>query len=154
MTAIKTLEDRLPDGGRIPTTAYSESALLKVLAALQEYLPPDGIGANECISKILSIVDPWPVGLSHPAPSTKPADDRIADAGKTNGWQPIETAPKNSKAILVHCAERKNTYTVTWARDDEFPWSGKWKHFAGDFLNEVPTHWMPLPAAPQQGETK
>ena len=63
-------------------------------------------------------------------------------------WQPIETAPKTSKAILVHCAERKNTYTVTWMRDEEFPWSGKWKHFAGGFLTEAPSHWMPLPAPP------
>ena len=63
-------------------------------------------------------------------------------------WQPIETAPKTSKAILVHCAERKNTYTATWVRDEEFPWSGKWKHFAGGFLTEAPSHWMPLPAPP------
>lgn len=63
-------------------------------------------------------------------------------------WQPIETAPKTSKAILIHCAERKNTYTVTWARDPEYPWSGKWKHFPGDYLTEVATHWMLLPEAP------
>jgi hypothetical protein len=63
-------------------------------------------------------------------------------------WKPIETAPKTLKAILIYCAERKNTYTATWARDEEFPWSGKWKHFPGNFLNEVPTHWMPLPEAP------
>jgi len=64
------------------------------------------------------------------------------------GWMPIETAPKTSKAILVYCAERKNTFTVTWARDEEYPWSGKWKHFVGDLLNAVPTHWMPLPPPP------
>lgn len=63
-------------------------------------------------------------------------------------WKPIETAPKTSKAILVHCAERKNTYTATWVRDEEFPWSGKWKHFSGDFLNEAPSHWMSMPAPP------
>ena len=67
-------------------------------------------------------------------------------------WQPIKTAPKTSKAILVHCADRKNTFTVTWARDEEFPWIGKWKHFAGDFLTETPTHWMPIPAAPEKGQ--
>ena len=69
------------------------------------------------------------------------------------GWMPIETAPKTSKAILVYCAERKNTFTVTWARDEEYPWSGKWKHFVGDFLNDAPTHWMPLPPPPTGKES-
>jgi hypothetical protein len=79
--------------------------------------------------------------------ATQPA----AQPSVPEGWQPIGTAPKTSKAILVHCADRKNTFTVTWARDEEFPWSGKWKHFAGDFLTETPTHWMPIPAAPEKG---
>lgn len=66
------------------------------------------------------------------------------EGGWVPRWQPIETAPKASKAILVHCADRKNTYTATWAPDEEFPWSGKWKHFPGGFIDEAPTHWMPM----------
>jgi len=63
-------------------------------------------------------------------------------------WQDIETAPKTSKAILIYCAERENIYTVTWVRNEEFPWSGKWRHVAGDFLTAVATHWQPLPPPP------
>ena len=73
-----------------------------------------------------------------------------APVPEPEGWQPIETAPKGSKAILVHCSERKNTYVATWRLNDEFPWSGKWALFGGDLLNEVPTHWMSLPAAPKE----
>lgn len=72
-------------------------------------------------------------------------------------WQPIETAPKTSKAILIHCAERKNTYTARWVRDEEYPWSGKWHHFPGGVLSEVATHWMSTPEAPNaamSGEQK
>jgi len=39
----------------------AEESLVKVLQACNEYLPPDGIDAKACISKILAIVDPWPL---------------------------------------------------------------------------------------------
>jgi len=35
--------------------------LSKVLAAVREYLPPDGITAKECLNKIIAVVDPWPL---------------------------------------------------------------------------------------------
>lgn len=35
--------------------------LSKVLAAVREYMPPDGISAKDCLSKIIAIVDPWPL---------------------------------------------------------------------------------------------
>jgi len=91
--------------------------------------------------------------ITHPAPSTKPADDRIADAGKTNGWQPIETAPKDRTMFVVHgfnVEVRKDYYCDTgpycvWSSGDGFE---RWPH------PFKPTHCMPLPAAPQQGETE
>lgn len=81
-------------------------------------------------------------------PKQQPVHLGGGEGGGVPQWQPIETAPKASKAILVYCADRKNTYTATWARDKEFPWSGKWKHFPGGFIDEAPTHWMPLPDDP------
>jgi len=39
------------------------SALLQVLYAVREYLPPDGISEKDIISKVISIVDPWPTSL-------------------------------------------------------------------------------------------
>ena len=67
-----------------------------------------------------------------------------------DGWQPIESAPKSTRSILVHCAEYGNTYVVTWREDVE---ESGWLHFGGCFdrLTETPTHWMPQPAAPAQG---
>lgn len=35
--------------------------LTKVLEAVREYLPPDGITAKDCLSKIIAIIDPWPL---------------------------------------------------------------------------------------------
>ncbi len=63
-------------------------------------------------------------------------------------WQPIETAPKTSRAILVWCPERRNTYVVTWWSIDESRTS--WVHFGGTSgeLYETPSHWMPLPEPP------
>lgn len=61
------------------------------------------------------------------------------------GWRAIESAPKTSRAILVHCPERQNTYAVCWLRDH-------WEFFggAGRELTETPTHWRPLPAPPME----
>ena len=42
--------------------ARAEQALLKVLAAVQRYLPPDGPSAKDTMSEIIGIVDPWPLG--------------------------------------------------------------------------------------------
>lgn len=39
----------------------AEDALLKVLAVVQRYLPPDGPTAHDAMSDITAIVDPWPV---------------------------------------------------------------------------------------------
>lgn len=60
-------------------------------------------------------------------------------------WQPIESAPKTTESILVYCSFRKNIYVVTWYKE-----VSAWYHFGGPayLLNEEPTHWMPLPAAP------
>lgn len=39
-----------------------ETALLKVLSAVQRYLPPDGISIEKAMSEIIEAVDPWPIG--------------------------------------------------------------------------------------------
>lgn len=61
-------------------------------------------------------------------------------------WQPIETAPKDGTRILVW---------PYWS--DGLPAEVKWRNmkrtagrweYGGLFCNANPTHWMPLPAAP------
>jgi hypothetical protein len=59
-------------------------------------------------------------------------------------WQPIGTTPKDSKARLVWCPERQNTFAVVW--DVAHGWCiwGGWRK-----LEQTPTHWMPLPKPPE-----
>lgn len=67
-------------------------------------------------------------------------------------WQPIETCPRTSKARLVWCPERQNTYIVSWWQSALDPAvMSHWVHFGGggSQLREHPTHWMPLPEPPQ-----
>ncbi|CAM4401869.1 hypothetical protein COAQ111491_22050 [Comamonas aquatilis] len=42
--------------------AVAEQALLKVLRAIQRYLPPDGVSGQDTLTEIIGIVDPWPLG--------------------------------------------------------------------------------------------
>lgn len=71
-------------------------------------------------------------------------------------WQPIETAPRTARSILVWCPERMNTYVVTWWQSDRNHAEPRWCHFGGisGELTEEPSHWMPLPAPPDAGETE
>jgi hypothetical protein len=53
-------------------------------------------------------------------------------------WQPIETAPKTTKARLVWCPEFENMYLVTWDRD-------AWIYFGGRRRSDAKAN--PLDAA-------
>lgn len=73
------------------------------------------------------------------------------------GWRPIETCPKTSKARLVWCSAWRNTYIVSWTGPlDDNAWPdharGFWAHFAegSHSLNQVPTLWQPLPSPPDE----
>jgi len=71
---------------------------------------------------------------------------KLAKAGAdsipcTHGWQPIETAPKDGRSVLVADAKYKTiginfwcNYENDWDRESDLVW---------------PTHWMPLPEPPQ-----
>lgn len=66
-------------------------------------------------------------------------------------WQPIETAPRDSKARLVWCPENRCTYCVSWGT---FWISGVensgWLVFGGCHRDVIQrcTHWLPLPSPP------
>ena len=60
-------------------------------------------------------------------------------------WEPIETARKDNKAILVWCPENKCQYMVVWRKS-----TGTWVIFGGgNALRETPTHWRDLPFNPK-----
>jgi hypothetical protein len=61
-------------------------------------------------------------------------------------WRPIAEAPRQSKAVLVWCPERKNIYTAVWFHSEG------WVHFGhmGRRLTEEPTHFRHLPEPPHE----
>jgi len=80
-------------------------------------------------------------------------------------WQPIETAPKDGTAILLHGDGRTTlgnwcapSDTPTIKYQDGFAPEPEWEEFEpfwaswdGGFTEEHPaTHWMPLPAPPKE----
>lgn len=73
----------------------------------------------------------------------------------TSRWIPVsERLPdQRRRSVLVHCAERGNTYTAYLDEGEATaidPFWQPWRHFGGDG-GEVfgVTHWMPLPEAPK-----
>lgn len=71
-------------------------------------------------------------------------------------WQPIETAPKDGSVILVY-RDDQGVFTAHYVEEDAHlsnamnPPEGDYYWFStggDDLTNEMPTHWMPLPPAP------
>lgn len=60
------------------------------------------------------------------------------------GWQPIETAPKDVQVLLYNPRTYSQEIIIGyWGRD-------RWEAPDGDSIVVLdPTHWMPLPDAPQ-----
>jgi len=61
-------------------------------------------------------------------------------------WQPIETAPRDGTDFLAACKYQKEHHYMVGCL---FP-NGKFRSWPGRMLYE-PSHWMPLPAAPEEG---
>ena len=75
-----------------------------------------------------------------------------ADRETQNTWQPIETAPKTPNAILVWVGSIQCSFAVWWDEVNQ-----KWVIFGGGWRSFLsgdngPTHWMPLPEPPQEGD--
>lgn len=58
-------------------------------------------------------------------------------------WQPIETAPRDTRLILTF--NFKDVYTGACDNNDALWYDGGWEV-------PTPTHWMPLPAPPMSPE--
>lgn len=72
------------------------------------------------------------------------------------GWQPIETAPKDGTPILVGFENSGSIYIVRWwVNPEPMTWDGLANEEYGWLLAEttkvafMPTHWMPLPTPPE-----
>lgn len=74
-------------------------------------------------------------------------DKKLAALREQAGWIPVsEKLPENKKAVLIWCPMYKNIYTAYLDPSDN-----TWQHF-GSHLHSCSnvTHWMPLPAPPQE----
>ena len=71
-------------------------------------------------------------------------------AYRKEGWRPIETAPKDGTEILV-CGPACSGFYFSVAC-----WKDRWQEsWWSDYEDEElfpPSHWMPLPAAPEPQE--
>ena len=76
------------------------------------------------------------------------AVDIAVSVMKEHGWRPISEAKKSPTSILVWCPDRQNQYIVTWMAGSDVG-GGCWCHFGSMLsLSETPTHFQPLPPAP------
>lgn len=71
---------------------------------------------------------------------------------EVSGWMPIEAANRTGSApdILVY-DDTGNFHVVTYYGNEEGDGTGEHDWFNGD-VYVTPTHWMPLPAAPQAAQ--
>lgn len=79
----------------------------------------------------------WPVLLSaSPPPPVQ---------GREEGWQPIETAPRDGTDFLVACQYQRRRHQMVGG----FMKDGKFRSWPGRHVYE-PIAWQPLPNPPQQ----
>lgn len=67
-------------------------------------------------------------------------------------WQPIETAPKDGRKILLWCPTLNNMIQAQWrVHDMGGEWVDIWNNDPIEDMQGVayPTHWMPLPNPPE-----
>lgn len=62
----------------------------------------------------------------------------------SDGWQPIETAPKDGTRVLTFRVKFREAMAVAWFDGEE------WRPVHGSAWPD-PTHWMPLPEPPKEG---
>ena len=70
------------------------------------------------------------------------ADERERHEAQEPKWQPIETAPKDGTKIYLLSTQGKS---CKWRGAATF--TTRWQGFS--FFVEYPTHWQPLPTAPE-----
>lgn len=87
---------------------------------------------------------------SDPAPDPAAVSDRQAG----EGWQPIETAPRD-REVLIFAEETGEMFVAFWGTDPE-DGDQQWvfaRSPSVSFIVRAPTHWMALPAPPSSTET-
>lgn len=80
--------------------------------------------------------------------------------GETEGWRPIETAPKDGTEVLLFCVPNEvhslkpHIAAGYWHKTSGIMAPGVWRLLHGVGPSFEPTHWMSLPASPEQGRER
>lgn len=97
--------------------------------------------------EVLRCSDAWATGLD--GSTTELANAVRAwrmSGGTVEGWQPIATAPKEDGASVL-LWNRCDVFEGYWEAARDF-----WAVSDGGYATPVPTHWMPLPPAPETND--
>ena len=124
---------------------------------IDRHIGPDE-GDREAVTAIVREVETWHSITDAPAAPSVPQ------------WQPIETAPKTGRKIIVAYTNRNakpRTVMARWLTDEQaaetdsdgvgleggwYECIDNWDDYTEVAIHEgEPTHWMPLPAAPTDG---
>ena len=62
-------------------------------------------------------------------------------------WKTIDTAPKDGTEILCYPSDESSVCIVEWNPDRN---GGSWVDPCEGYYTFKPTHWMPLPKAPEE----
>lgn len=151
--AIKTLKEirtALEDANNMPDGPICDTIWYGSAETLFDYIDDQIENLEEAIKQH----DAEPVGEvsgNRVVWSTKviPADGSklyLSAPSIPEGWQPIETAPKDGTEILLYCPHSE--VKVTGGYFDGHAERNCW--IAGGYMWQLlpPTHWMPCPAAP------
>ena len=106
-----------------PEGIAAEQALRNVLAEVQRYMPPDGPSAQDTMSEIIAIVDPWPLeGMA--------------------GWISLSEQQPEDGVLKLFCNMKAESLAATFFVD----WMVGGK-FCGNRHNSA-THYQELPPFP------
>lgn len=74
---------------------------------------------------------------------------------EAQGWQPIETAKRDGTYILLHrpIDDHRQRRSVQEGKFHRYGMITTWRVSSGGIWDiDAPTHWMPLPKPPTQGD--
>ncbi|WNI85880.1 DUF551 domain-containing protein [Citrobacter portucalensis] len=145
--------DRVPDHRRIPL--YSSPQSGQVVKLPNEFISNEGIVVK--IEKVMAVLAV--AGIQYERKGNACRAAMLQSGNHTeqhldmvdSGWIPVsERMPERDVDVQVYCADKKEQMVGYMERNE----TEGWFRFAslpnGGGVYCKPTHWMPLPAAPQQ----
>ena len=79
--------------------------------------------------------------------------DKVKEAlNPVDDWQPIETVPHNTKVLVWRSGSPAHSEYLTsaWYGQSSEDYSPRWHNYTDGPFAFHPTHWMSLPAAPEE----